>query len=471
MRAVTLIVVVVGSLMVGIAWLTAADDAKAERQVEQELFQIEKEWGDALVQRDTTKLGHILADEWEGIIQSGEVWTKETGLMLVKTGTLAIESVENADMRVRVYGDTAVVTGRGSYKGWYKGGDISSDAHWIDVLVKKNGHWQCVASHSTRIARSGDVKDRAPANHGKPYQYTVPEATSDGWETAHVSGENIDADLIKDVLDRVINETYKNIHSVLLIKNGSLVVEEYFPRQDGDRQEQALKRVTIHPQHSVTKSVTSMLIGIAIDQQLIRGVDEKIAGFFPEYADIFAESEKDTLRLKHFLSMTALAWDEWTYPHTDARNDHVSLNRSKDPIRYALERPVLWAPGTQFVYNSGLAITLGEIIYKVSGLRADKFAERYLFAPLGISDYYWWKYPNGTVQTGGGLSLRSRDMAKIGSLLLNDGRWQGRQIVSEAWVKEATKPRVSTGLPPRKLAPEYGYQWWLGAFRVRDRVL
>src|SRR5207245_7757596 len=93
----------------------------------------------------------------------------------------------------------------------------------------------------------------------------------------------------------------------------------------------------------------------------------------PEYADIFADSAKDSLRLKHFLAMTALAWDELTYPYTDARNDHVSLNRSKDPIRYALERPVVGTPGTQFVYNSGIAITLGEFIYKVSGVRADKF--------------------------------------------------------------------------------------------------
>ena len=217
--------------------------------------------------------------------------------------------------------------------------------------------------------------------------------------------------------------------------------------------------------------MTSLLIGIAIDQQLIRSVEEKIAPFFPEYADIFAAHEKDTLCLKHFLSMTALSWDEWTYPYPDARNDHVRMNRSPDPIRYALDRPLVGPPGTIFVYNSGLSITLGEIIYKVSGLRADKFAERYLFAPLGISNYYWWKYPNGMVQTGGGLQLQPRDMAKIGALMLQGGRWHGRQIVSEAWVKASTTPRVSTGRSPRMLAPEYGYHWWLGAFRVGDRVV
>ena len=254
-----------------------------------------------------------------------------------------------------------------------------------------------VAFVVTLLVFAGNVKDSVPANPVKPYQYTVPEVTNDGWETAHVSGEHIDADVLKELFDRVLNETYKNIHSVLLVKNGKLVVEEYFPRRYDEGQEQALQRVTIHGQYSVTKSVNAILIGIAIDQQLIRSVEEKISAFFSEYADIFAESAKDTLRLKHFLSMTALAWDEWTYPFTDTRNDHVRLNLSTDPLRYALTKPLVGPPGTTFTYNSGMAITLGEIIYKASGLRADKFAERYLFAPLGITDYYWWKYPNGTV--------------------------------------------------------------------------
>ena len=327
----------------------------------------------------------------------------------------------------------------------------------------------------TLLVQAGAVSDGAPAGPVKPYEYTVPEAANDGWDSAHVSSENIDVEMLKALFDRVLNDTYKNIHSVLLVRNDKLVVEEYFQTWHGDAASRdlirALDRVTIHQQHSVTKSVTSLLIGIAIDQQLIRDVEEKISTFFPEYADIFADSAKDSLRLQHFHTMSALAWDELTYPYTDSRNDHVSLNRSKDPIRYALGRPIVGAPGTQFVYNSGIAITLGEIIYKVSGVRADKFAERYLFAPLGISNYYWWKYPNGTVQTGGGLSLQPRDMAKIGALMLHGGRWQGQQIISAAWVKAATQPHVSTGLPPRQVAPEYGYQWWLGAFRVGERVI
>jgi hypothetical protein len=153
MKAFAWMVVVVGSLIGGLGLLIAADEAKAEQQVEQELLHIEKEWGDAAVRRDTAKLGHILADEWEIIITSGEVWTKETYLMLLKTGTLTFESVEYTDMKVRVYGDTAVVRGREISKVKYKGVDSSSDGRWTDVFVKKNGRWQCVASQSTNIAQ------------------------------------------------------------------------------------------------------------------------------------------------------------------------------------------------------------------------------------------------------------------------------------------------------------------------------
>jgi Domain of unknown function (DUF4440) len=114
MRALTLMGIAVGSLIGGLGLLVAADEARAETQVEQELLQLEQEWANALVRSDTTKLGHIMAEGWEAIIPSGEVWTKETFLMLLKTGALAIESAENADVKVRVYGDAAVVTGQQS---------------------------------------------------------------------------------------------------------------------------------------------------------------------------------------------------------------------------------------------------------------------------------------------------------------------------------------------------------------------
>src|SRR3954454_4273987 len=298
----------------------------------------------------------------------------------------------------------------------------------------------------------------------KEYQYAIPEQLSDGWATADLRSENFDVPLIARLIEHIRNNTYKNIHSLLLIKNGKLVLEEYFPGQEEDGKTQLYQRDTQHGIHSATKSVNSLLIGIAIDQKLIAGVDEKLSKFFPEYKTVFEkkDSGKDAIRLKHLLSMTAgLAWDESSLPYTDARNDHVAMNHSKDQIRYVLERRLVAAPGTKFNYNSGISIVLGEIIHKVSGMHADKFAEQYLFKPLGISEYSWLKYPSGLVQTGGGLYLRPRDMGKIGYLLLSGGRWQGKQIVSERWLRDSTKQQA----PDRT----YGYQWWLGKLPVGDR--
>jgi CubicO group peptidase (beta-lactamase class C family) len=163
-----------------------------------------------------------------------------------------------------------------------------------------------------------------------------------------------------------------------------------------------------------------------------------------------------------------MSWDEWTYPYADPRNDALRTLLSPDPIRYILERPMVAAPGTKFAYNTGISTLLGEIIHKASGLRADKFAERYLFEPLGISDYYWAKLPEDIVDTGGGLFLRPRDMAKLGYLFLNGGRWQGKQIVREGWIKESTTNHAGAIQVPAwmQAADGYGYHWWLGSLKV-----
>jgi len=314
---------------------------------------------------------------------------------------------------------------------------------------------------------------------------SIPEKLNDQWETAAPGSEKLDTDLIRAMLGKIVNEgsksihgpapddRYKNIGSVLIVKNGRLVVEEYYPRHDGDRREQALMRVAPREQTSATKSVTSILIGIAIERKLIKSADEKVSSLLPEYADLFADAKKDQICLRDLLTMQAgLSWDEWTLPYTDARNDHIRMLRSDDPIRYVFEQPVVAPVGTKFAYNSGVSIALGKIIAKASGQRVDKFAEQHLFEPLGIFDFYWSKYPGEFVQTGGGLFLRPRDMAKIGYLFLNGGRWKGKQIVSENWVRESTKERVGAPeIPKAARADGYGYQWWLSSFRVGEQVV
>lgn len=294
--------------------------------------------------------------------------------------------------------------------------------------------------------------------------YSVPQQLNDGWSTAHVSDVGLNCNLIENLLGQIRNGAYKNIHSVLIVRNGKLVVETYFPGQEEDGRHQEYGLDTLHGIHSATKSVNSILVGIAIAQHRIRDVDAKVSTLVPEYSDLFTNREKDEILLKHLLSMTAgLSWAEWGIPYTDPRNDHVAMNRSPDPVRYVLSKRLVTPPGMKFNYNSGISITLGEVIHRASGLRPDEFAEQHLFKPLGISKFQWLKYANGIVQTGGGLYMRPRDMAKLGYLFLNGGRWQGKQIVSEDWIRESTTQQAPDA--------QYGYQWWLGRLGAAGRAV
>lgn len=305
------------------------------------------------------------------------------------------------------------------------------------------------------------------------YHYTVPPQTNDGWETASLEAENVNPVFIWKLMDRIQSRSYRNIHSVLLIKNDKLVLEEYFPGHDSNGKFHAYNRNTIHEMNSVTKSVNSILVGIAIDHHLIGDVDEKVSSLFPKYAEAFAGNDMDSIRLKDLLTMSSgWSWDEWTYPYSDPRNDLTIMWQSKDPVRYVLTKQIVAPPGARFDYSGGVSFLLGEIVRNHSGMRTDKFAARYLFGPLGITNYFWWKNRDGAVDAGGGLVLRSRDMAKIGSLFLNGGRWQGKQIVSKQWVNDSTTNYIDTRqFPPWIKADGYGYQWWIRTFQVNGQSI
>ncbi len=218
-------------------------------------------------------------------------------------------------------------------------------------------------------------------NTAGAYEYEVPDKIEDGWETGSLSSEKFDPTAIYEMFDRIEQNDYPNIRSVLIARNGKLVVEEYYPRP-ADARERAFRRIAPQEITSATKSVTSILIGIAIDRGLIESVEDKVVTLLPEYADAIPADDRDKLRLKHLLSMCAgLTWDEWSFPYSDPRNDHIQMLRSQSPIRYVFSRPANAAPGKKFAYNSGISIALGEIIRRTSGMRAEEFARRFLFEP------------------------------------------------------------------------------------------
>ncbi len=286
------------------------------------------------------------------------------------------------------------------------------------------------------------------------YRYTVPEQLDDGWPTGSLVEVDIEQEPIVEMFDGILSGRYRNIHSVLMIRHGRLVAEEYFRGTTAWGQDIDFQRNTLHAVYSVTKSVTSALVGIAMEKGEIRGLDARMLDLLPSYADLLSTGGKKAILLRHFLSMTGgLEWDEWTYSYTDSRNSHVQMQEADDAVRYVLEQPLVDPPGTVFTYNSGISIALGEALYSVTGRKADELTRLQLFEPMGISKVEWEIYSGGLVETGGGLSMRPRDMGKFGLLYLQDGVWNGQQLVPRDWVRESTK----------KQAPlwGYGYHWWV----------
>jgi CubicO group peptidase (beta-lactamase class C family) len=365
-----------------------------------------------------------------------------------------------------------------------------AELEWVDnsgmklngiiLTAKKEDTWIATTIVSNKGRIDEDLRKIAytlkikPEEKGKiSYKYKVPEQTDDGWQTAHISEAKLDENKLTDLIRKILNGTYINIHSFLIIKGGKLVLEEYFPGQDYDNRYITFNRDDLHGLASVTKSFTSTLIGIAIDKGMIKGTDEDLITFFSEYKKELSVNSKARIKLRDVLSMTAgFDWDELTYLYNDPRNPFWIILGSErgNIIGYILNRPIKDQPGSKFTYNSGLSILLGTIIEKKSSLKIKEFAQKYLFEPLGISKYEWGYHDDaGKVPASeGGLFLRPRDMAKLGYLFVNKGKWKGEQIISAKWIEEATSEHIK--LSPTMLTG-YGYQWWLYKFKMNNEII
>jgi CubicO group peptidase (beta-lactamase class C family) len=272
------------------------------------------------------------------------------------------------------------------------------------------------------------------------------------WRKSSPQEQQLDQQILKKLVKRIKNGKIGGIDSLLIVRNGYLVTEKYF---------NGWKRDDLHTLQSDTKSITSLLVGIALRQGKIGSVNEKAINFFPEYSRIRnLDDRKSSLTLQDLLTMrTGFDWSEATYEGSPL----WQLNNCQcDWLKFVLDWPMRETPGTRFEYNSGGVILLGGVIRNSTGLPTDVFAQRYLFDPLGITEARWYYgQPDNLPHTGGGLNLRSYDMAKIGYLVLKNGRWGDTEIVSEEWIRESMQRRVRF---PRTFASrpvDYGYLWWL----------
>jgi CubicO group peptidase (beta-lactamase class C family) len=313
------------------------------------------------------------------------------------------------------------------------------------------------------ICISACNKDNSPLFES---QYEIPQQTDDGWETASLVSVGMNETPLLNLLDQLKKTEDHKIHSLLIIKDGKLVFEEYFPGEKFNLAqytgETGFDREDTHNLCSATKSFTSALIGIAIDKGFIQSVDQKVFDFFPEYSYILNSTpEKGDMTVEDLLTMrSGLQWDDETYPYYDPRNDMSRMFTSSDPIRYILLKPLIETPGTFFAYRNCNTNVLGAIVGKASGERLDVFSENYLFSKLGITDFEWQMINNNVVFCSGDLRLRPRDMAKFGYLFLNGGIWKGEQIVSPQWINASTFKHNHLSNYWNDY-DGYAYQWWL----------
>ena len=217
----------------------------------------------------------------------------------------------------------------------------------------------------------------------------------------------------------------------------------------------------LHTLQSVTKSITSLLMGVAVDEGLLDDLSNPALQYFTDYASENPEGLQASMSVNNLLTMQAgILWDETNYSRAD--NHCILMEESDDWIGFVLSQPMDTIPGKKFVYNSGASVLLGKIVREATGNRIDNWAEEKLFGPLGITDYYWKITPKGEVDTEGGLYLSSHDLAKIGMMVMQGGRYEGKQVISREWIDVSTFPHVNFDENSG-----YGYQWWVPSIDTR----
>jgi len=289
----------------------------------------------------------------------------------------------------------------------------------------------------------------------------VPESKNDGWSTATLESAGLSTKPLAAMESAIRAGEFKKIGSVLIARHGKLVYEGYF---DGDAN-------TLRDTRSATKSITDVLIGIAIGEKRLSGVDARVLQLLPEHARRLQNPDprKDKITVEDFLTMSSpLECDDW---NDASRGNEERMYVVEDWAQFILDLPIRGRMhvgeqvdpppyGRYFSYCTGGVFTLSEVLQKATGVRTDRYAQEKLFGPLGIADAQWVYSPLNIPQTGGGLRMSSRDLLKIAQLYLNGGTWQGRRIVDETWVRTSTRPHAR----PDDYT-EYGYLWWLKSFK------
>lgn len=288
------------------------------------------------------------------------------------------------------------------------------------------------------------------------YQYRPPREGTPDWKYGGLPAGGVS--LVETGICKILNGTFPHIHGIVAARGNQLLLDETF---------YGYGALDPHPVQSITKSVFSLLFGIAQDKGLVQ-TREKLYDFFPAYRTRKTwDPRKGQVTLGHLLSMTSgFDCSDWD----DAQACSWGMVHSGDWLNFALSKPLAQEPGTHFAYCGACLLPLSVILEKAGGLTVPAFAQKVLFDPLQIHSAHWVKAHSGgttVVPMSFGLSMAPRDLAKIGLLVLDKGKWDGKRIVPEDWIKESTSVKVPRDQTNHKY--DYGYLWWETEFRVGSR--
>lgn len=272
--------------------------------------------------------------------------------------------------------------------------------------------------------------------------------------------------LLSEMTDSIKRNHYPGIHSVLISRDNQLVYEQYF---------NGFKRDSLHDSRSSFKSIASLLVGIAIDKGFIKNVDQKVYEFFPEYPFLKTDELKKLMTIKNLLEMkSGFDCEEFN----DSKDCEDEMSKSNNWVEYSLKIPMKDKPGEVWAYTSVDPVILSGIIRKATNMSVMDFAKKYLFNPMGISDYKWTIDPSGNGMTGGSFYIKPIDMLKIGQMVKDKGIWEGKQIISKKWILQSTvcdiaipdfsymkTSRSKIGTPQPAY---YGYYWYRETLKTKD---
>jgi CubicO group peptidase (beta-lactamase class C family) len=291
----------------------------------------------------------------------------------------------------------------------------------------------------------------------------APAALADGWSITAQADLGLDSAKLCELDSFIAQWPQANIHAVVVVHKGKLAMERYFSGAD-ERWGSSLGTVQYaadvkHDLRSISKSVTSLLVGIARGEGKFPALESSAIDFFPRYASL-KTADNARITFADFLTMSSgLAWDE-SLPYSNPANSERRLIDAADPLKYVFEQRLVVRPGETYNYNGGGTTVLAAALAKATGQRLDDYARDKLFSPLDITDFEWVKLPfaaDSPPAAASGLRLRARDTAKLGQIVLSDGVWKEKQVLPKGWAADSIKPRLNgDGLY------FYGYQWWLG---------